>query len=530
MCLLWASCTSEHETEDADLEPDPFAGMRQRTDASARFPTAAAAGDTPGADAVVGDEAADAGDGGAAATGGAGGTGQDATTQDAGGPDTGAPDAGPPCPQCDDGVACTRNRCDADGVCVYEPRDAFCDDGLYCTGAERCDVVDGCVDVPLDLGDGIDCTQDSCDEAGERIVHARDHSSCSNGIFCDGEERCDPVDDCGPGTPPACSGSTPYCDENRDRCAGGRILVGAGDIVDCADPGPARYTAELVSSILAAEPRVTVFALGDNVYRAGTAENYANCYEPSWGAFRNVTRPIIGNHDYGYGTLAYDFYNSDGFAYRDYFTAEIGTNGANSGTEGSYYSYNLGSAWHVVVVDSQCTKIAGFQGCAYSVPGAVSNSVQADWLVADLSANQRPCVAVMWHHPRWSSGRHGDNDLWVQDGGNSPMDPMWRIIVDQGVDLLLSGHDHNYERFRPLDGDGNVSVSDGVRQFVVGTGGRYLYPRITNRPISAVYDNENFGVLKLVLMADSYSWEFIGGGVQPGDSSSVLDAGWAACH
>lgn len=256
------------------------------------------------------------------------------------------------------------------------------------------------------------------------------------------------------------------------------VLVGAGDIAGCSSSGD-EATAALLDTIPG-----TVFTLGDNAYSSGTAQQFAECYHPSWGRHRERTRPVPGNHDYGTPGAA---------PYFDYF-------GANAGEPGKgYYSYDLGD-WHVVALNSQIEIEAG--------------SEQLAWLAADLAANPAACTVAYWHHPRFSSGPHGND---------SDMRDLWQMLDEAGVDLALTGHDHDYERFAPQDADGNADA-DGIRQFVVGTGGADLRPFDSAEPNSERRIADTAGVLKLELYEDAYRWTFIA------TDGTVRDEGEGTCR
>lgn len=278
------------------------------------------------------------------------------------------------------------------------------------------------------------------------------------------------------------------------------VMVGAGDIAECDDGTPAApgvATAKLVESIPG-----TVFTLGDNAYLRGTAEEYAGCYAPTWGRFFSRTKPAVGNHEYMTPGAA---------GYYGYFGERAGPAGRG------YYSYDLGESWHIVVLNSNCRELGG---CGV-------DSAQVAWLKQDLATHTRPCTLAYFHHPRFSSGRHGDDtDSRV----------MWQVLYDHGAELVLSGHDHHYERFAPQDADGKIDRKKGLRQFVVGTGGRRLYQLRPDGPMNAhteVRNNDTFGVLKLSLFGGGYAWEFLPAKV-PGSASGqprpFTDGGMDRCH
>ena len=288
-------------------------------------------------------------------------------------------------------------------------------------------------------------------------------------------------------TPAATPGSpvaTPAASPQATPILADAVLVGAGDMGDCGHEHD-EATAALVSSIDG-----TVFALGDNAYPNGSPENYAKCFDPSWGQFKARIRPAAGNHDY---------LTEGAKGYFDYFGAAAGDPALG------YYSYDAG-AWHIVVLNSNCGQVAG--GCG-------ATSAQATWLKADLAAHPTACALAYWHHPRYSSGLHGDTEN---------MRDLWQILDKGGVDVALSGHDHDYERFAPQDADGNASAQ-GVRQFVVGTGGKSLYAFEHGPEANSEVRNDSvFGVLKLTLHPTSYDWQFI-----PAEGNPFTDGGSAAC-
>ncbi len=216
-------------------------------------------------------------------------------------------------------------------------------------------------------------------------------------------------------TPTPTPAPTPYLDE-----AGNAVLVGAGDIADCRVEGDSA-TADLIAGI-----KGTVFAAGDDAYDAGTPKEFADCYGPTWGRFLERTRPVPGNHDWLTKDLA---------GYLGYF----GSRAAPDGT--SWYSFDAGS-WHVVMLDSECLKVGG---CGV-------DSAQGRWLAADLAASKAKCTLAIWHKPRWSSGFHGD----IRSVGT-----FWDQLYAAGADLVINGHDHDYERFAPQDPSGHEDRTRG---------------------------------------------------------------------
>jgi acid phosphatase type 7 len=257
------------------------------------------------------------------------------------------------------------------------------------------------------------------------------------------------------------------------------VLVGAGDIGDCKQPGSA-LTARLLDGISG-----TVFTAGDNAYPNGSDDDFRKCYDPTWGRHRDRTRPSPGNHEYDSPQAA---------PYFRYF-------GGNAGPPGlGYYSYNAG-AWHVVSLNSEIDMS--------------SSSAQVRWLRADLTANRTKCTVAYWHKPLFSSGPHGNN-VRVQD--------LWRALYDHDVDVVVTGHDHLYERFAPQNPDGGYDAARGIRQLVVGTGGSHLSSVLIQRPNSEAVGHV-WGVLALTLNPDSYRWEFV-----PAEVGRFVDVGTGTCH
>ena len=262
---------------------------------------------------------------------------------------------------------------------------------------------------------------------------------------------------------------------------GGQIetMVGAGDIGWCGERG-AELTASLLDSIGG-----TVFTLGDHAYLTGSLQDFRTCYEPWWGRHKARTRPVPGNHEYETPGAA---------GYFGYFGPAAGVPGLG------YYSYRLG-AWQIIALNSE---ISAFPG-----------SPQYEWLRSELAANATRCALAYFHTPVFGSG---------SNGGNPHMQAMWGVLQAAGVDVIVNGHNHSYERFAPQDANGRADAR-GIRQFVVGTGGAPL----TSMPViaanSEVRNNSTWGVLKLTLLADAYDWEFV-----PVPGSSFSDRGTTSCH
>jgi len=261
-------------------------------------------------------------------------------------------------------------------------------------------------------------------------------------------------------------------------------LVGAGDIAGCATDG---YFA--TGALLDAIPG-TVYTLGDNAYPSGDAKDYA-CYDQSWGRQKGRTRPAVGNHDYLTPGAA---------GYFDYFGPAAGDR------DKGYYSYDLG-AWHVVVLNSNCSDVAG--GCG-------AGSAQELWLEADLAAHPAPCTVAYLHHPLFSTGEHG---------GYTSVRGLWDTLYAGGVELVLNGHAHGYERFAPQRPDGQSDPAFGIREIVAGTGGQSHTVYSAALPNTEVRNGDTFGVLKLTLSPGGYSWTFV-----PVAGATFTDRGQGSCH
>jgi hypothetical protein len=278
------------------------------------------------------------------------------------------------------------------------------------------------------------------------------------------------------------------------------VIAAAGDIA--CDPADSSYNGgagtssacrqRYTSDLLLNSGVAAVLALGDNVYNSGSLSNYNASYGPSWGRVKGITRPVLGNHE-GSGGGYFDYFNGRGVA-----TGLAGTRGKG------YYSFDVGS-WHLVAINSNCTRVP----CG-------SGSAQEQWLRADLAAHRSSCTLAYWHHPRFSSG---------YDGSNTFMQPIFKDLYAEGADVVLSGHSHDYERFAPQDPNGRLDQAKGIRQFVVGTGGAFFTGLSTPKPNSEVRQNRTYGVLRLALHATSYEWRF-----QSEGGKTFTDSGSALCH
>jgi hypothetical protein len=249
----------------------------------------------------------------------------------------------------------------------------------------------------------------------------------------------------------------------------GVTVVAAGDIA-CPQSLACPDTSRRVESLAPA----AVLALGDIQYERGELADFQAVFDKSWGRFKSIIHPTPGNHEYSTTGAA---------GYFEYFGVQ------------RWYSFDIGG-WHVVSLNSNCRSVGG---CDVGSP-------QERWLKADLAAHPARCVLAFWHHPRWSSGFHGSDPGY---------DAFWSDLAAAGAEIVLSGHDHDYERFGP---------DRGIRQFVVGTGGRSLYPIVGHEVRSETSNDSTVGVLALTLRPTSYDWQFV-----PAATSKYADSGHAEC-
>lgn len=245
-----------------------------------------------------------------------------------------------------------------------------------------------------------------------------------------------------------------------------------------------------VAKLVEAAKPDALLTLGDTQYDYGTNEEFRSSYNVSWGRFRALTRPAVGNHEYLRDRKAKGYFQYFG-------------NSAGDPNKG-YYSYDLG-AWHLIALNSNCSFVGG---CDQGSP-------QEKWLRRDLRENAKLCTLAYWHHPLFSSSEHGKG-LFVT--------PLWRTLYKYRVDVVLNGHDHVYERFGPQDPYGK-SVRSGIREFVVGTGGKEHYDIKSTQPNSKAHNDSTFGILVMGLKQRGYSWEF-----QPVAGKTFTDAGFSRCR
>jgi calcineurin-like phosphoesterase family protein len=256
------------------------------------------------------------------------------------------------------------------------------------------------------------------------------------------------------------------------------VVMAAGDI-SCArlEDGTSTCRDQATSDLVMADLPDRVLALGDNQY-SGTLSEFQTYYEPTWGRFKNRTSPTPGNHDP---------FSSD---YPAYFTPQA---------PARHYAFDLGN-WRLYSLDSNNV-----------------DSLQVQWLETDLAANPRNCVLAYWHHARFSSG--------TTHGGNQAVSPLWQVLYEAGAEIVLTSHEHNYERFAPQTAAGGADPARGIREFVVGTGGRSHYMFGSPQPNSEARNSDTFGVLKLTLHPGSYDWQFV-----PEAGQMFDDSGSESCH
>lgn len=266
-------------------------------------------------------------------------------------------------------------------------------------------------------------------------------------------------------------------------------LIGAGDIAACSSPGD-EATARLIEGLIDPK-RDVVFTAGDNAYPDGSPEDFEKCYTPSWGRFKDITRPALGNHDYA---------TRGAEGYYQYF-------GDNARPEGfSFYAFEHGE-WLILILNS-------------NIDGRMGESIQGKWLQATLEASTQRCAMAIWHHPLNAS-------TTTQPYRDRPRDvgDLWRVLYQYGVEVVVNGHVHAYERFAPQNPDGELDPKRGIRQFIVGTGGAPLNKPPEKRAAhSEIFDSSTWGVIRFELRPDSYAWEFF-----PVEGGTFHDSGEAKC-
>src|SRR3954447_7464030 len=274
------------------------------------------------------------------------------------------------------------------------------------------------------------------------------------------------------------------------------VIAAAGDIA-CGPAGTGVFPCQqaATASLLAFIHPTAVLSLGDNQYNSGTLADYNAFYDPTWGALKAITHPVVGNHEYG---------SPNATGYFDYFNGAGRKNGPAGPRPDGYYSFNVGT-WHLIALNSNCERVTG--GCAAGSP-------QETWLRNDLKAHPAACTLAFEHQPLWASPAFATPDV----------QPLFQDLYDAGAALLITGHDHIYQRFAPSAPDQSIDRTRGLRHVILGTGGRDLSGLGPPIPNSQAVDNDTFGVLKLTLHPASYDWQFL-----PIAGQSFTDSGTGFC-
>lgn len=286
------------------------------------------------------------------------------------------------------------------------------------------------------------------------------------------------------------------------------LIAAAGDIA--CDPTGRSFKGGLgtpnlcamgrTSDLLLGPDLAAVLVLGDVQYPSGELDYFFRSFGPSWGRIKPLLRPVPGNHEYrtpgasGY----YDWFNGEG--------AQRGPAGDRS--RGGYYSFDVGK-WHIIALDSNCRQVPG--GCGEGSP-------QQRWLAADLARNSKYCTMAFWHHPLYSSRASEEGR------GSTETRALWKTLHDAGADLVVSAHQHFYERLAPQDSNGNLDKEFGLRSFVVGTGGKSLDQADFSDANSQAFSADSYGVLELRLQPRGYEWKF-----QSAGPEAYFDSGRSAC-
>ncbi len=267
------------------------------------------------------------------------------------------------------------------------------------------------------------------------------------------------------------------------------VLIGAGDIADGFSFNLSNAFA--TAALLDAYPTATVFANGDLAYENGSDGDFAKTYNATWGRAKGRTIPVVGNHEYDILL---------GAGYYSYWGPTAGNFGSG------YYSLDLG-AWHVVVLNSNCSMV----GCG-------AGGAQETWLRNDLATHTQACTLALWHEPLYTS-----STVVIR---NTAVQPLLQDLYNANADLIVNGHAHNYERFAPQDASGNLDLAKGIIEIIAGTGGDSLFPfSAAKAPNSVAGNDSTFGVLKLTLHPTSFDWQFI-----PIAGQTFTDSGTQACH
>jgi hypothetical protein len=285
------------------------------------------------------------------------------------------------------------------------------------------------------------------------------------------------------------------------------VIAAAGDIA--CDPSNVNFNngngtsgscrEKYTSDLLMNAGLSAVLSLGDNQYYCGGYQAYLQSYDPTWGRVKSITHPVVGNHEYlTSGGTDCTIDNTGAAGYFNYFGPAAGN------PSQGYYSYDIGT-WHLIAINSNCGNAGG---CSTSSP-------QGKWLAADLAAHTNYCTLAYWHIPLFSSGGRASTNTKA----------IWQILYNNNVDVVLSGHDHIYERFAPQTPDGTLDTARGIREFIIGSGGANHTSLATIAANSEVRNTDTYGVLKMTLHPTSYDWQFV-----PEAGKTFTDSGTGVCH
>lgn len=277
-------------------------------------------------------------------------------------------------------------------------------------------------------------------------------------------------------------------------------VVAVGDLA-CDTKSPTTenqcHQATVMQSIRAENPE-KILLLGDLQYETGSERDFGLVFGPQWGDLKDRSISTPGNHEY-YTPLAKGYFN--------YWNGDASTSPQAGDTDKGYFSVSLGN-WQVISLNSNCKYVACDLG-----------SNQTAWAQQTLADSTAQCTLAMWHHPKFTSGGHAD-----EVSTQAAVEPFWEILEKNGADIILNGHDHVYERFARQHLDERKDNIRGIREFVVGTGGKNLYERKTTLKNEEKFINNDFGYLVLELFDKSYSWQF------KSEDGRVLDQGTSSCH
>ena len=283
------------------------------------------------------------------------------------------------------------------------------------------------------------------------------------------------------------------------------VVAAAGDIA--CDPASSQFNGgaglpglcrqKLTSDLLLRMDLASILVPGDLQYEVATLGNFMQSFHPTWGRLKPLIRPAPGNHE---------FYDPGAAGYFDYFNGPGVARGAAGSRGEGWYSFEVGS-WHVIALNSECEYVGGCE----------ADSPQVRWLRADLAAHPTPCTLAYFHGPRFTSGRYGDHSEAVK--------PLWDVLYAAGADVVLSGHEHFYERFGPQTPAGAFDPTRGIRQFTIGMGGKSRHGFITIAPNSELRDNRTIGVFQMTLREGRYDWRLV-----RAPTGGTADGGSAACH